>query len=272
MGTITGGISWWDVVKLFLDVSLVYVVLYALFVVIMLLAVMNIITGIFVSDAVERVSMDRDMVSEAETERNAHHIKVLRDLFYEIDKDGSNSITLDELMHMLQAEEVHTVMKMLDLEVSDAVSFFKILDVDESSRVEIDEFVMGCMRHMGKAKAVDIETLIRENRRMMKHSTNEYLRIERSLEIIERKVRSISSAKRDLDGTFTVMERRIQQTIRRDVEHLENTIGELYHFLSTTQHQTTKKGNVVSQHFHEMRSFPVVWRLPHKIRWTCFLR
>lgn len=98
--TITGGISWWDVVKLFLDVSLVYVVLYALFVVIMLLAVMNIITGIFVSDAVERVSMDRDMVSEAETERNAHHIKVLRDLFYEIDKDGSNSITLDELMHI----------------------------------------------------------------------------------------------------------------------------------------------------------------------------
>jgi len=73
-------------------------------------------------------------------------------------------------------------MKIVDLDLSDAISFFRILDVDESARLEIDEFVMGCMRFMGKAKTVDIETLTHENRRLMRHSANQSACIEQSLE------------------------------------------------------------------------------------------
>jgi len=76
--TITGGVSWWEVVKLFLDVSIFYVVLFALVVVIMLLAVMNVLTAMFVSDAVERASRDRAIVLDAEKDRTAKNMKVLQ--------------------------------------------------------------------------------------------------------------------------------------------------------------------------------------------------
>ena len=84
---------------------------------------MNIITGMFVSDAVERANNDRDIVSEVKRERTAANMRVLRSLFHEMDRDGSGCINIDELVIMLQSDEIHSVMAMLDLEVSDAASF-----------------------------------------------------------------------------------------------------------------------------------------------------
>ena len=89
------------------------------------------------------------------------------------------------------------------LDVSDVIGFFEALDVDgtvcvrdsatakhspvasncvhfcvhlkfrylchlRSEELEIDEFVMGCMHLRGEAKTVDMVTLMRENKRMMK--------------------------------------------------------------------------------------------------------
>lgn len=41
-------------------------------------------------------------------------------------------------------------------DVWDAWSFFKMLDLDESGAVDMEEFLMGCLRVRGAAKAIDI--------------------------------------------------------------------------------------------------------------------
>jgi len=242
--TITGGVSWWDVAKLFLDVSSFFVVVFALFVVIMLLAVLNIITGIFVSDAVDRASRDRDIMTDMKKERAAANMRVLRSLFHEMDKDRSGCLNLDELANMLQSDEIHSVMTMLDLEVSDAVSFFKLLDVDDSGRVEIDEFVMGCLRYMGKAKPVDIETLTQENRRMMDRYNRQTARIEDGLSMLSQLVRFLVSRDRTDPSNEQLLglERRIKQTLDSDSKLLQMAMRELQVVVNNLgQHQTIKK-------------------------------
>ena len=46
---------------------------------------MNIITGIFVTDAVQRVGRDRDIMSDMKKERATANMRVLRSLFHEMD-------------------------------------------------------------------------------------------------------------------------------------------------------------------------------------------
>merc|ERR1712187_615589 len=56
----------------------------------------------------------------------------------------------------------------LGLDVSHASEVFSLMDVDGGGALEIDEFVIGCMQLKGGARAVDMESLMRENRRLMK--------------------------------------------------------------------------------------------------------
>merc|ERR1719440_1645900 len=55
--------------------------------------------------------------------------------------------------------------KSVDLDPSEARSLFKLMDADQSGTVEAEEFVMGCLRLRGTAKAIDLATLMYENRR-----------------------------------------------------------------------------------------------------------
>merc|ERR1712226_461394 len=81
--------------------------------------------------------------------------------------DQSGRLTLHELEACSLMPEVTALCNALELDVSDATRFFKLLDVDNSGELEIDEFVMGCMNLRG-GKTVSMETLLNENKRMMK--------------------------------------------------------------------------------------------------------
>merc|ERR1712122_86590 len=58
--------------------------------------------------------------------------------------------------------------------ISEAPAFFKILDVDQSGDVEIDEFVMGCLHLKGRTKMMDMEVAIQDIRRMVKKLVGEH--------------------------------------------------------------------------------------------------
>ena len=148
--------SWWDVQRLLLQVHLVYGIIFLCFISIMMLAVLNIITGIFVTDAVEMAASDRDIMMLAEQEMKLDQVKKLRQLFDHFGCDKS-SVTLEEFELHIKKPEVRVILGMLGLDISEASKFFKILDVDQSGDVEIDEFVVGCLNLKGKEKMMDLE-------------------------------------------------------------------------------------------------------------------
>jgi len=55
----------------------------------------------------------------------------------------------------------------MGLETVEARGLFKLLDLDNSNSVNIDELISGCLRLKGQARAVDVATIIYENKRMM---------------------------------------------------------------------------------------------------------
>eukprot|EP00747_Dinoflagellata_sp_TGD_P091961 gnl/TRDRNA2_/TRDRNA2_165252_c3_seq2.p1 gnl/TRDRNA2_/TRDRNA2_165252_c3~~gnl/TRDRNA2_/TRDRNA2_165252_c3_seq2.p1 ORF type:complete len:215 (+),score=39.91 gnl/TRDRNA2_/TRDRNA2_165252_c3_seq2:61-705(+) len=60
----------------------------------------------------------------------------------------------------------------LGLDVTQARALFVLLDVDETDEVEIEEFVMGCMRLKGEAKSIDVNMLLYENEKLLCSLTN----------------------------------------------------------------------------------------------------
>merc|ERR1711908_73891 len=58
-------------------------------------------------------------------------------------------------------------MRSLDLDVEEARGLFKLIDIDDTNEVGIEEFVTGCVRLKGNAKSIDLATLMYENKRMV---------------------------------------------------------------------------------------------------------
>lgn len=207
--TMSGGVSWWDICQMMLTIHSGYGCLFVLFISIMLLAVLNVITGTFVNEAVEVANMDRDLRSQRETERQKVFLKELRQLFFDMDCQQMGTIQLAEFEETLQREDVKAALSILGLDVNNAVTFFKLLDADCSQKLEIDEFVIGCMRLQGMAKAVDIETLMYENRRLNKRAmrrqqnvSDRLIRLEGTLAKVNGCVQTVETLIRESCGIF----------------------------------------------------------------------
>merc|ERR1712048_990371 len=171
---VTGGISWWDLCRLLLQCSPFYLVIFVFYILVMLLMVLNIVTGIFVTDAIQMAQNDRELSMQTKMENDEAKFKELKRLFSEIDADQSGRITAVDFEQLMEIPRVGAAFAALGLEISDPVSFFKLLDVDGSTELEIEEFVIGCMHMTGEAKAVSVNLLISENKRIMSRQAKQF--------------------------------------------------------------------------------------------------
>ena len=57
----SGGIDWWDVVRLLMEVNSMCCVLFVFFVCLTVIAALNIITGVFVNEGLTMARMDEDL-------------------------------------------------------------------------------------------------------------------------------------------------------------------------------------------------------------------
>jgi len=91
--------------------------------------------------------------------------KQLKKLFDEIDQDHSGQITLQELESVVKndSEGAAAVFAAMDISVETALTLCALLDADGSNNISVEEFVEGCLKLRGNAKATDIHLLIQES-------------------------------------------------------------------------------------------------------------
>ncbi|CAE7686390.1 IAP1 [Symbiodinium sp. CCMP2456] len=146
---ITGGMDWAVAVNPLMDhtgpVPVFVVFCYIAFA---LLALLNVITGVCVESAVKRVKEDKDN----------YLVQYVRGVFKRMETSGTGVITWDDFQSSL--------FKAIDLDISEAHCVFKILDLDDDGTLDADEFLSGCLRLRGAAKALDVLVLMREIRSM----------------------------------------------------------------------------------------------------------
>merc|ERR1712136_630674 len=182
--SVTSGLSWWEVERVLLEIHPVYGLLFVVYIATMVLSLLNIVTGICVNNALEMAQLDRDLMMKFELDRKAAYVGCLEKVFRELDQDHSGKISFDQFVQHLERQEVSALFSVLGIEVSDAISFFEALDVDGSHELEIDEFVMGCLNLRGNVRNVDMNTLLRENKRLMQRIGKTAKRTETQLQDI----------------------------------------------------------------------------------------
>mmetsp|Transcript_67701 Transcript_67701/g.201335 ORF Transcript_67701/g.201335 Transcript_67701/m.201335 type:complete len:316 (+) Transcript_67701:1375-2322(+) len=166
--SITGGVSWRDVLKPLGETGPGFTALFILYVFFCIFSVLNIVTGVFVDGAIQRSSQERDLRLEKEKEQKRMYIAMLTDLLEEIDVEGTNKIYREDLEEAFKSEQVKHYFSVLDIDVADSNYLFDMLDLDRSGEVDMNEFINGCLRLKGNAKSIDIHTLMYEIKLMIK--------------------------------------------------------------------------------------------------------
>lgn len=165
--SICGGLSWDVAVRPLGEISIVWTMLFAAYIFFTYFAVLNVVTGVFCQSAMDSAARDHDMaVSHALTNKKTYVDKLCQ-LFDSLDGMDTGQITFDVFERHLTDEPMQAYFASMDLDVDDAWTLFRLLDVDNTRAVDADEFVVGCLKLKGPAKSIHIAQLIYENRRVM---------------------------------------------------------------------------------------------------------
>lgn len=185
--SVAGGIDWWVVITLLQEVSEVYACVFILYVVISQLAVLNVISAIFVGDAMETTRMDNDLRMQVDMEETKLAIQTLAEMFERAcGEDGT--ITPTDFISKFGTMDGKMNMAALGLHFSDALTMFKCLDVDNNGEIEKGEFVMGCLRLKNGANLMDMEVSMRESALWLERAMKEQVK---SLEDVADSVRCV---------------------------------------------------------------------------------
>lgn len=188
--SITGGVNWWEVIDAMMDISVFFAILFAFYVSLMLLALLNIVTGIFVNDALEFAKLDRELMAKFEIDRRQVDTERLRKVFLAVDISNTGKVTYEQLKVHLDSVEAKALFTVMGLDVTneDLSPFFESLDVEGKGYVFEDEFVMGCMKLRGCAKAVDLATLMNETEKLTTRLINLSGRLEAEVRALDGRI------------------------------------------------------------------------------------
>jgi len=86
-------------------------------------------------------------------------------LFLASELDAHGDITLEVFKSKLESNEMKQLFQAVEVDISDAETLFRILDVDDTGALSPDELIQGWFRLRGPAKALDLALLMAETDR-----------------------------------------------------------------------------------------------------------
>jgi len=130
------------------------------FIFIVSIALMNLVTAIMVQSALDQDHQDKTRIRARQQERRKRQVKQLKDMFHDLDADGSGMLSDDEL---IQAPDEIKDQLVDILETDDLEELFRLLDYDNDGEVSIDEFCEGVEKFsQGKLELFNITRAVRD--------------------------------------------------------------------------------------------------------------
>lgn len=161
--TLFGGDDWAKFQMLLRAAGPLGEAMYIFFIAFANIALLNILTGIFVENAL-KLAQPNFFEKAAEHHRDlVEQAKVLEELCCEWDTDGNGLLSFKEFVDMVSHPKVRMYLDYLGLEVPSLEMFFGLL-ADDTGQVNVDTFVTACMRLRGDAKSIDMKQLSLEIR------------------------------------------------------------------------------------------------------------
>lgn len=204
--TIAGGIDWKDAALPLLKVGSMAIALYIVFVIVMIMCVMNVLTGLFCQAAIETAGNDRENMMHVQLQEKKEYIEVLTNLFHEWDDNGDGKFNIDEFTRHIEDEDTIALLRTLEIDARDALTLFELLDTNSSGEIDLEEFITGCITLRGGAKAVHMEKSIAINSRLV-----------HSLEAIEGKLKYLVHVNDEENGKELKSGKRTRTSVHREL-------------------------------------------------------
>jgi len=166
--SISGGADWAQFVYMLELVDNLYALLFIFYIMLVFHGVLHVIASIFVDSAMATSQTEKDQLIRGEMQQKDSYMTLIMEVLTEADNDTSGTINWKEFQRYLEDPRMKDFFKAIELDVTEARGLFKLLDVDESDEVPIDEFVTGCFRLKGASKGLDLASLMHENKRIMR--------------------------------------------------------------------------------------------------------
>jgi len=157
--TMAGGINWGELVDLLAPLPRENLLFFLMFTIFALFAIVNIIMGVFVENAIEAGRDDTQAIIEESMNKKQALLEKIHNVFVEMDTDKTGTVTHDEFEDALHDQSVLAYFQVLGLDIDEAKTLFGLLDHDQNGSIDVEEFVSGCMRLKGDAKSLDIGKL-----------------------------------------------------------------------------------------------------------------
>merc|ERR1712137_899684 len=140
---------------------------FALYIVFVTLGVLNIVTGFFVGGTIEASTTAKDEILRRAQENKAVMVELMGELFHRMDDDASGMLSWEELENHLYDDELQEYFLVLEMHPSEAKDLFRILDINGSDQVNIDDFTNGILKFMGTPRNLDICACLFQGKRIM---------------------------------------------------------------------------------------------------------
>mmetsp|Transcript_13016 Transcript_13016/g.31006 ORF Transcript_13016/g.31006 Transcript_13016/m.31006 type:complete len:601 (-) Transcript_13016:189-1991(-) len=164
--TTLAGVSWHQVCDPLIKIGWLPVCLLLIYISFTLLAVLNVITGVFVDNAFRSADKQHVDIIQKEVDKKEECVSLIQAFFKAVDVNENGEISLDELRFFLDDATMDAFFRVLGFDVYDKHRFMELLDVDDSGAVSYEEFLEGCMRYRGVAQGVDVHIVIRHLSRL----------------------------------------------------------------------------------------------------------
>jgi hypothetical protein len=161
---ISGGDDWGNTYDSLEPLGKWYRLLFLGFIAFSVIALLNVVTAVFVESTMERSQNDRDLMTQKEMITKKEFLDRMQNVFAELDDDNDNSINVEELSERMMDPKIGAYFGSLGVDVAQVGKLFALLDTDQSGSIDKDEFMFGCLRLKGEAKSLDVAILHGEMR------------------------------------------------------------------------------------------------------------
>lgn len=124
------------------------------------IAVLNIMTGVFVENSFKNAQPDRHTMALEQRRAHIKEANELHEILKSVDTDGTGNISEDEFIHLSKDPRLNSILEVMGLDIKDAHLLHSMLrKADGSEEVNMDFLVHSLIKMKGPAMSVDLQAL-----------------------------------------------------------------------------------------------------------------
>jgi hypothetical protein len=186
-----GGEDWGVALGAATECGLLSALFFMLFICFSQIALINVITGIFVDNAMQSLSPSREQLAITLAEEERAFAKELEMLCIAVDLDKSGRLSKEQCNALLKEGRAPMLLHLLGFNRNNVERFLEVLcDASLDNQVEIKSFVRGCMRLKGAASSFDLQTMMADLKKIDRSMLRELRGMSKRIVAVERCTRS----------------------------------------------------------------------------------